>query len=257
VPALPLIDTHAHVFHHMLPMAADRRYTPSYDATVRDYLATLDSHGFHRGVLVQPSFLGADNDYLLEALAAAPERLVGVAVLDDPSTADLRRLHAGGIRGIRLNLVGRQLPDLGAASWQHAGERMAEIGWHLEIQAREKQWRLLAADIRRWPGRVVIDHLGLPADSDEGAVLSLAQLPHVWVKLSAPYRGQPDAATARARELTRTGCGDRMVFGSDWPFTGHEGHRYGELVAWARSTVGSGCFTEVLPRNAATLLGLT
>jgi hypothetical protein len=29
-----------------------------------------------------------------------------------------------------------------------------------------------------------------------------------------PYRSQPDAATVRARELIRTGGGDRIIFGS-------------------------------------------
>ncbi len=66
------IDTHAHVFARGLPMADVRRYTPAYDVTVEEYLARLDAHGMSHGVLVQPSFLGSDNSYLLQAIARAP-----------------------------------------------------------------------------------------------------------------------------------------------------------------------------------------
>jgi len=35
------IDTHAHIFRQDLPMVPGRRYSPSYDATVEQYLAHL------------------------------------------------------------------------------------------------------------------------------------------------------------------------------------------------------------------------
>ena len=75
------IDGHAHVFNRALPMEPIRRYTPDRDATVIEYLAHLDEHGFTHGVLVQPSFLGYDNSHLLDALRRHPERLRGVAVV--------------------------------------------------------------------------------------------------------------------------------------------------------------------------------
>ena len=62
------IDAHAHVFSRALNLAATRRYTPGYDAMLAQYLTHLQNHGLSHGVLVQPSFLGTDNSYLLAAL---------------------------------------------------------------------------------------------------------------------------------------------------------------------------------------------
>src|SRR5438876_523740 len=62
------IDSHAHVFSRGLKLAATRRYAPDYDATLAEYLNHLGAHGLSHGVLVQPSFLGTDNSYLLPAL---------------------------------------------------------------------------------------------------------------------------------------------------------------------------------------------
>src|SRR5260370_1354703 len=98
-------DTHAHVFGPagQFPYAADRSYTPP-DAPLEKYLAMLATVGFARGVLVQGSAHGRDNAAMLDALARHPGRLRGVAVADaDVSAAELRRWHAGGLRGLRFN----------------------------------------------------------------------------------------------------------------------------------------------------------
>src|SRR5258708_22274183 len=68
------VDTHAHVFERGLPMPDARRYAPDEDALLGTYLHHLDTHGMAHGVLVQPSFLGTDNSYLLQALRAQPQR---------------------------------------------------------------------------------------------------------------------------------------------------------------------------------------
>nr|WP_198969864.1 hypothetical protein [Xylophilus sp. ASV27] len=55
------VDTHAHVFVRGLPLAAQRRHAPGYDALPRDYLAHLDRHGLSHGVLVQAQPLSGLN----------------------------------------------------------------------------------------------------------------------------------------------------------------------------------------------------
>src|SRR4051794_17112495 len=75
------VDCHAHVFTRALTMAPDARFLPEADAPIESYLALLDAHAIAGGVLVQPSFLGTDNGYLLAAVARAPERLRAVAVV--------------------------------------------------------------------------------------------------------------------------------------------------------------------------------
>src|SRR4051794_25794742 len=109
--AVAAVDTHAHVFARGLALAAERRYAPGYDAPVAAYLAMLDRNGMSHGVLVQPSFLGTDNDYLVAALRAAPDRLRGVAVVAPEIELDeLEALGRGGIAGVRLNLIGQPDP---------------------------------------------------------------------------------------------------------------------------------------------------
>ena len=64
-------DGHAHVFQAGLPLEPDRRYTPDYTASLKVYLRLLQQNGLDGGLLVQPSFLGTDNAFLLSALEAA------------------------------------------------------------------------------------------------------------------------------------------------------------------------------------------
>ncbi|MDV6271463.1 amidohydrolase family protein [Rhodococcus globerulus] len=252
----PSIDTHAHVFRRGLTLSATRRYTPSYDSDVDAYLAQLDANGLTRGVLVQPSFLGTDNSFMLDALAEHPDRLRGVVVIDPNDDHDVDKLHAQGARGIRLNLIGAGIPDLERPEWRNLERRIGQLGWHLEIQAKGDQWDRLASRISAWRTPVVIDHLGLPAVEDPRAVeviIGLGALDHVWTKVSAPYRSSnPTPTLARYLDLYGT---RNLLFGTDWPFTGHEeGRSMGAQIAWARSVLGDQAFDVTLPRNAQRLL---
>src|SRR5438045_9706293 len=106
------IDSHAHVFSRGLKLAATRRYAPDYDATLAEYLNHLGTHGLSHGVLVQPSFLGTDNRYLLAALQQAPAQLRGVVVVEpEISRGMLNDMAHIGVVGVRLNLMGKALPD--------------------------------------------------------------------------------------------------------------------------------------------------
>jgi predicted TIM-barrel fold metal-dependent hydrolase len=133
-------DTHAHVFGpaDRFPYADDRSYTPP-DAPLEKYLRMLDTVGFARGVLVQGSAHGRDNAAMLDALARQPGRLRGVAVADaDVAPAELRRWHAGGVRGLRFNhfFRGGSLHYRGGVPLDAAkalAPVTAEFGWHLQL----------------------------------------------------------------------------------------------------------------------------
>src|SRR6476661_4454491 len=106
-PAIPAVDCHAHVFSADAPAVAGARYRPAYVATLEAWREQWARAGVTHGVLVQPSFFGADNREMLAAIAQAPERLRGVAVVDSGADeAHIDRLHTGGVRAIRLNLLG-------------------------------------------------------------------------------------------------------------------------------------------------------
>jgi predicted TIM-barrel fold metal-dependent hydrolase len=65
----------------------------------------LDALGMERGVLVQPSVYGTDNQAMLDAMAGKP-RLRGIAVVPyDVNVAEIERLHGLGVRGVRCNIV--------------------------------------------------------------------------------------------------------------------------------------------------------
>lgn len=231
MPASPLprlaVDTHAHVFERGLPLAAGHRYVPQADAPLPAYLAHLDAHGLSHGVLVQPSFLGTDNRYLLRALGQSPARLRGVAVVDPGfDAAALAALRDAGVVGMRLNLIGQADPPLGQAPWQGLLERAAALDWHVEIHAEARRLETLVPAVVHAGCRVVVDHFGRPeAPSDLRDVARLAAGGQVWVKLSAPYRNWADPA-GPARDATRIlmdAYGPaRLMWGSDWPHTQYE-----------------------------------
>ena len=160
---MPVIDTHAHVFHRGLKLAPGRRYAPDYDAPLSLYLEQLDHNGMSNGVLVQPSFLGTDNSYLVDCLKQTAGRLRGIAVVDPAVSADeLRTLDKAGIVGIRLNLVGQPLPDLAASEWRGLLANVKAMGWQVEIQRNASDLAVLTPLLLDLGVTVVLDHFALP-----------------------------------------------------------------------------------------------
>lgn len=229
------IDAHAHVFTRNLSLASGRRYTIDYDATLPAYLAHLDAQGLSHGVLVQPSFLGTDNQYLLDALAQAPDRLRGVVVVDPEIDADtLRAMAEQGVVGIRLNLMGKPLPDFGEPQWAPLFKQIAALGWHVELHRHVEDLPCLIRGLLPFGCKIVVDHFGRP-DAGLGvddpafqALLELGLTGQVWVKVSAIYRlGENEElnaafASAALPLLVRNFGANRLVWGSDWPHTQHE-----------------------------------
>ncbi|WLG98954.1 amidohydrolase family protein [Pseudomonas beijingensis] len=231
------IDCHAHVFSRDLELAAVRRYTPGYDATLAQYLSHLHAHGLSHGVLVQPSFLGTDNRYLLAALRQAPEQLRGVVVVErDVSRAELDDMARLGVVGVRLNLMGKALPDFRDAAWNGFLGHIAELDWHVELHANLVDLPGLMAQLLPWGLKLVVDHFGRP-DARLGLdqpgfaqLMALGQGGQVWMKVSGIYRLGATAprnlefACASLALLERSFGPERLVWGSDWPHTQHEEH---------------------------------
>lgn len=254
------IDSHAHVFLASLPMVEGARYRPAADAPLSSYLAMLEANGMAGGVLVQVSFLGADNSFLVAALAQQPALLRGIAVVElDASPVQLAALAAAGVRGVRWNLLGRMLPDLADEAVKAHLAALCEAGLHLEVHAEGSAWTALLPGLLASGVTVVIDHFGRPANGDHrfdvnfAVVLAAATHPSVWIKLSAPYRFSGDARMAAQALIERAGT-SRLLWGSDWPFTQHpEITDYGALKSavsrWAGSPAAARAILEDNPRR--------
>lgn len=229
------IDSHAHVFSRDLNLVGARRYTPDYDATIEQYLTHLHAHGLSHGVLVQPSFLGTDNSYLLAALRQAPDQLRGVVVVEPGvSRALLNDMDRLGVVGVRLNLVGKALPDFRNSAWRGFFSDIADLDWHVELHREVKDLPGLIHQLTPFGLKLVIDHFGRP-DANSGVdqpgfceLLELGSKGSIWMKVSGIYRlgGTPQQNIHFARmalPLLEQSFGLRqLVWGSDWPHTQHE-----------------------------------
>ncbi len=220
-------DTHMHFYDSRYPVAATA-VSPPPEASVEDYRAVQRRLGLARTVVVQPSAYGLDNRCTLAGIAALGlERARGIAVVDDRVTdAELERLTGAGIRGVRFHM----LPG-GAIPWailDAVAARVAAAGWHVQLQLDGRLLPDREAQIRAWPGRAVIDHVGKflePVPPEHAAfrcLLRLVESGRVWVKLSAPYEvskaGPPLYADVGrlAKALVRA-APERMLWASNWP----------------------------------------
>ena len=223
-------DAHCHVFGPAVkfPYAPDRSYTPP-DAPV-EHLRKLHAHlGISRAVIVHASCHGSDMAVTLDAIASSGNLYRGVAVVEDSVTdAELRRLHDGGIRGIRFNFVKHLggVPDL--AVFYRLLARIKPLGWHvvLHFDAGDllEQRELLA----RIDVPFIIDHMGRVKAGDgleQRPFQALADLyrnnPLAWIKISGAERVSVGKRPFRdavpfAQALIAIDAG-RLLWGTDWP----------------------------------------
>lgn len=232
--ALPANATDCHA--HILGPAARYSYSPARvytppDCLLPDYRRMLDTLGLARAVLVQPSVYGTDNAVMLEALAADPKRLRGVAVISEGlAGADLHLMHNAGVRGVRVNIVDvkdRKPGTLPMEALQKLARRIEPFGWHIEFLMHVDEFPHLHRMFASLPVDVVLGHLGYMR-TDKGidapgfkALLKAVDTGRCWVKLTGPYRistgGMPHGdVTPFAHALTRANP-DSIVWGSDWP----------------------------------------
>lgn len=219
-------DTHMHVYEDRFPLAPTATFKPPH-SPVGDYLAMRRRIGVERTVVVQPSGYGFDNTCTLEAMAAMGPSARGIAVVGPGVTdEELDRLTKAGMRGIRYFM----LPG-GALPWETLetmAARVAEFGWHVQLQLDGRLLPEREALLKRLTGTLVIDHNGkflepVPPDHPSfKCLLRLVENGRTWVKLSAPYEtskaGPPLYADvgALAKALARA-APDRMVWASNWP----------------------------------------
>lgn len=222
-------DAHCHVFGPAarFPFTPERTYTPD-DAPKETLFALHRLLGVERSVLVQASCHGKDNSAMLDAIAASDGRYRGVAMVGrDISDAELRRLHEGGVRGVRFNFVSHLGADADIGAVRAIIERVAPLGWHAVIHFDADRLETLAPVLGSFDVTMVIDHMGR-VDASKGIdqpafrmLLELMEDERFWVKVCGAERvsrtGPPFAdAVPFARALVER-FPDRVLWGTDWP----------------------------------------
>jgi predicted TIM-barrel fold metal-dependent hydrolase len=249
------IDAHVHVW---TPDTDRYPLAPGFDVASmqppsfvpEQLFAHCRPSGVERIVLIQMSFYGFDNRYMLDVMAAHPGTFSGVAVVDSEAAdvADqIAELSRKGVRGLRIH------PQAGAAArWQ--GDRAMQTVW---TAARDQGIAIcplinpvdlphVDAMCVRFPGtRVVIDHFarigisGTVEPDHLNALVHLARFPDVYVKTSAFYalgKKQPpyDDLIPMMRRLLDTYGPERLMWASDCPYQVQEPHSYEASIALIR-----------------------
>jgi D-galactarolactone isomerase len=219
-------DTHFHIYEAGVPAAPGGPPPPGV-FTAEMYRGMQRRLGLQRAIVVQPNAYRDDNRVTLEAIAALGAGARGIGVVK-PGVADaeIERLTQGGIVAQRIF----QLP-WGAVGFAQMDEVMARVhpfGWHANVQLDGRELPQWEAQIKRLPGKFVIDHTGkflepvAPDSEPFKALLRLVDTGHCWVKLSAPYEtsktGAPryEDVSRLARALVRY-APERMLWASNWP----------------------------------------
>jgi 2-pyrone-4,6-dicarboxylate lactonase len=236
-------DVHMHVFGPLerYPSVPRPHYTLP-DGQLSHYLGLMAVLGLQRFVIVQPSFYDTDNACLLDALRSAGSIARGVVMIEpDATEEELDRMHALGVRAIRLDLFKRSaLPREEIESFiETMSATAARRGWHLQFYTPGWLVRDLLDFLASLPGDFVIDHMGYMLEEDGltardfARLLELMQHGRCWLKLSGPYRIAKARGYEAVAHLARAiiqAAPHRAIWGSDWPHIPDSGRDSGELL---------------------------
>lgn len=247
------IDAHVHVWTpdtKRYPLAPgytkERMKPPSF--TPEQLFAHARPAGVGRVVLIQMSFYGFDNSYMLDMMREHPGAFSGVAVVDRESRPREKMLELAkqGVRGFRLSpFIPRKAPpdrwldgpDM-AAMWTCGAERRLAMCLLIGPESLPS----LDDMCRRFPDTpVVVDHFarlgfdGQIRDADLDNLCRLARHKNVCVKTSAFYAlGQKKAPYLdlgpMIRRLLESFGRERLMWASDSPFQVVGGHTYRDSI---------------------------
>jgi 2-pyrone-4,6-dicarboxylate lactonase len=253
-PPAGAVDAHCHVFGPaaQFPYAAGRKYTPC-DAGRDQLFALRDFLGFERNVIVQATCHGKDNRALVDALLASGGRARGVATVGEEITeAELARLDAAGVRGVRFNFL-RRLADFTPHDvLGRIADKVAPFGWHVVVYFEAPDLAELKPLFTALPTPVVVDHMGRPdvaLGTDhpqfQGFLQWMAEDEDVWCKVSCPERlslsGPPYDDVVPFQRAIVERFPDRVLWGADWPHPNLKGQM-----------ADDGVLVDQIPKFAAT-----
>ncbi len=249
------IDAHVHVWTpdtKRYPLAAgfDKAQMKPPSFTPDQLFAHARPSGVRRIVLIQMSFYGFDNTYLLEMIRKHTGVFAGVAVIDQNARPGetMKTLAGQGVRGFRIR-PGRQAPDRWLADggmtamWRCGAERNLAMCPLINPEYLPSIDRM-CGEFPRTP--VVVDHfarIGIDGEFRENDLDNLCRLArheNVRVKVSAFYalgaKKAPyvDLGPMVRRVLNAFGP-QRLMWASDCPFQVVDGHTYANSIDLIRT----------------------
>ena len=197
------IDAHCHIWTpdtEKYPLAPGHRRANMEPAsfTREELLAEMKAVDISRTVLIQMSFYGYDNSYMLDAIETYPDKFRGVAVIEqdhgDPQPLMLE-LKQKGVTGFRIYPKDRNFAtwlssDTMQSMWRVGGKQRLNMCCLMDphgLPALDRMCRMHPET------PVVIDHIcriGVTGEfpaADVQALCDMARHPQVTVKVSAFY----------------------------------------------------------------------
>lgn len=272
-----IVDSHLHVWssdpqaYPWQPLLAHVP-PPTYAAPVERLLADMARAQVDKAILVQPSVYGRDHSYLIDCLKAAPDRFIGVGLVDLRSSTpreDFLDLIAKGLgRGLRLNTIRRgDVTRLAGPDYRGlfdiAEEMQVSVAFQMDIE-QAPVIAQLAAQHRSLP--LIVDYLGpeIHARTDAAPYLDLlAAHPNIHFKLLCTAEDTksaypfPDVVAFYRAVLARFGA-ERLMYGSDYPGAANI-CAYEKLIRWGEDFPGLGAADKalVMGGTAARLFGIS
>ncbi|MBV9548323.1 MAG: amidohydrolase family protein [Alphaproteobacteria bacterium] len=220
-------DCHHHIYDKRWPYAKTAVLKPP-PATLADYRKYQAKLGTSRSVAVTPSTYAFDNDPAADFIAAQWPNARGVAVVKpDIDAAALKKLHAAGFRGARLQ-TGAGNP-LTLNDLMPLARKIASQAWHMQLNLKPEEYVQAEKMLLSLPVDLVVDHMaGIPGEQGVKSpayttLRRLMDVGHTWVKLSSPDSGSKSGPPGYADRIAiasalAKAAPDRCLWASNWPF---------------------------------------
>ncbi len=252
------IDAHVHVWtpdlvHYPLAAGYRREDMQPRSFTPEDLFKHTRAAGVDRINLIQMSFYGFENRYMLDMIAQHKDVFVGTAVIDPLANGADRLMGEMAKQRVRAFRILPRLSKLPPARW------LEPAGYAAMFAAGAKNNQALSCLIdpdalpeldrmcKRYPDTpVIIDHLcrigadGTIRDADVQALCGMAQHKRVMLKVGAFYAlGKKQAPYADLAPLIQRVVqafgARRCIWESDCPFQVSNGHNYRDGIDVVRN----------------------
>lgn len=236
---MKFIDAHSHIWtpdtaHYPLASGFRRANMEPASFTVEELQRLMKPAGVNRVVLIQMSFYGHDNSYMLDTIKRFPGQFSGVAVINQDGMqpeAEMVRLKALGVRGFRIYPTNRPYERWTESEglqkmFAKGGTENLAMCCLIDTNALPS---LDQACTRHPETPVVIDHLcrigvgGEIKEAEVKALCAMAKHKKVSVKVSAFYalgKKKPpylDLAPMIKQVFDAFGP-ERLMWGTDCPY---------------------------------------